>query len=103
MAAINLSPSQDALLDPYGRMRHTHQAAFYGITPEKARLGVGRMLINACEQAAIDNGFSKMEMGATLPGVPFYAKMGYQELNKIDLPLPDGEIMCVTGMGKQLK
>ncbi|HZX59960.1 MAG TPA: GNAT family N-acetyltransferase [Mucilaginibacter sp.] len=90
----------DPLLDPEkdaARIR-----AFF-VHPDKARLGVGRMLINACEQAALDNGFSKMEMGATLPGVPFYAKMGYHELNKIDLPLPDGEIMGIVKMGKQLK
>jgi N-acetylglutamate synthase-like GNAT family acetyltransferase len=92
----NADPLLDSLKDA-ARVR-----AFF-VHPDKARLGVGRMLINACEQAALDSGFCKMEMGATLPGVPFYAKMGYHELSKTDLPLLDGEIMCVTRMGKQLK
>jgi len=90
----------DPLLDPLNDAARIR--AFF-VHPGKARLGVGRMLLNACEQAALENGFSKMEMGATLPGVPFYAKMGYHELSKIDLPLPDGEIMLVTRMGKSLK
>jgi GNAT superfamily N-acetyltransferase len=90
----------DPLLDP--KKDAARIRAFF-VHPDKARLGVGRMLINACEQAALDNGFSKMEMGATLPGVPFYTKMAYHELNKIDLPLPDGEIMAIIRMGKQLK
>ncbi len=90
----------DPLLDPE---RDAARVRAFFAHPDKARQGVGQMLINACEQAALNNGFSKMEMGATLPGVPFYVKMGYHELNKIDLPLPDGEIMGIIRMGKQLK
>ncbi|MFI5159661.1 MAG: GNAT family N-acetyltransferase [Sphingobacteriales bacterium] len=87
-----LNPATDA-----ARIR-----AFF-VHPGKARLGVGRMLINACEQAAIENGFSKVEMGATLPGVPFYSAMGYHKAGAIQLPLPDGEIMGIIKMGKDLK
>ncbi len=90
----------DPLLDP---LKDAARIRAFFVHADKARLGVGRILINACEQAALDNGFSKMEMGATLPGVPFYARMGYNELDKIDLPLPDGEIMGIVKMGKHLK
>ena len=64
-----LNPATDA-----ARIR-----AFF-VHPGKARKGVGQLLISACEQAAIAHGFTRMEMGATLPGVPFYAKMGYAEM-----------------------
>jgi N-acetylglutamate synthase-like GNAT family acetyltransferase len=90
----------DPLLDP---LKDAARVRAFFVHPDKARFGVGRMLINACEQAALENGFSKMEMGATLPGVPFYTKMGYHELSKIDLPLPDGEVMGIVKMGKLLK
>lgn len=90
----------DPLLDP---LKDAARVRAFFVHPDKARLGVGRMLLNACERAALESGFGKMEMGATLPGVPFYAKMGYNELSKIDLPLPDGEIMGVVKMGKSLK
>jgi GNAT superfamily N-acetyltransferase len=90
----------DPLLDPEkdaARIR-----AFF-VHPGYARRGIGQMLINACEQAAVENGFGKMEMGATLSGVPFYAKMGYAELEDIKLLLPDGEVMGIVKMGKTLK
>ncbi|HJP62736.1 MAG TPA: GNAT family N-acetyltransferase [Mucilaginibacter sp.] len=86
-----LNPATDA-----ARVR-----AFF-VHPDNARKGVGQLLINACEQAAIANGFNRMEMGATLPGVPFYAKMGYTEMEQIKLPLPDGEEMGIVKMGKAL-
>jgi len=90
----------DPLLDP---LRDAARVRAFFVHPDKAKLGVGRLLIKACEQAALENGFSKMEMGATLPGVPFYAKMGYSELNKIELPFPDGEVMVIIKMGRYLK
>lgn len=90
----------DPLLDP---QRDAARIRAFFVHPGYARRGVGQMLINACEIAAVENGFSKMEMGATLPGVPFYAKMGYFELGNIKLPLPDGEVMGIVRMGKELK
>jgi len=89
----------DPLLDP---QKDAARIRAFFVHPGHARRGIGQMLIDACEQAAIENGFYKMEMGATLPGVPFYAKMGYTELEDIKLPLPDGEIMGVVRMGKEL-
>lgn len=89
----------DPLLDP---QKDAARIRAFFVHPAYARRGIGQLLINACEQAAIENGFRKMEMGATLPGVPFYAKMGYTELEEIKLPLPDGEVMGVVRMGKEL-
>jgi GNAT superfamily N-acetyltransferase len=90
----------DPLLDP---LKDAARIRAFFVHPDKARLGVGRLLINACEQAALENGFSKIEMGATLPGVPFYNAMGYHESETIQLPLPDGEIMGIIKMEKWLK
>ena len=90
----------DPLLDP--KKDAARVRAFF-VHPGKARRGVGQLLLNACEQAALANGFSRIEMGATLPGVPFYLAMGYSEIERIKLPLPDGEIMDVVKMGKDFK
>ncbi|MGZ3776149.1 MAG: GNAT family N-acetyltransferase [Mucilaginibacter sp.] len=90
----------DPLLDP---QKDAARIRAFFVHPGYARRGVGQMLINACETAAIENGFNKMEMGATLPGVPFYARMGYTELEDIKLPLPDGEVMGIVRMWKELK
>jgi len=57
-------------------------------------------LIDVCETAAKANGFTAMEMGATLPGVPLYAAMGYTEIERIDTVLPDGVEWEIVRMRK---
>ncbi|MDB5137080.1 MAG: family N-acetyltransferase [Mucilaginibacter sp.] len=90
---------EDPLLNPAtdaARIR-----AFF-VHPDWARKGIGRLLINICEKAAKNSGFTKMEIGATLPGVPLYEAMGYHTVKKIKVPLPDGEIFTVVNMKKDL-
>ena len=90
---------EDSLLDP-----HTEAArirAFF-VHPRWARRGIGGMVLEACERAAEDAGFSRLEMGATLTGVPFYRAKGYREEEELTVPLPDGESMTVVRMVKAL-
>jgi GNAT superfamily N-acetyltransferase len=90
---------EDPLLNPAidaARIR-----AFF-VHPDSARQGIGRTLINVCETAAQQYGFTKMELGATLPGVPLYEAMGYQAVKRIDVALPDGEVMGIVKMEKEL-
>ena len=57
----------------------------------------------ACvKKAALNNGFKKIELGATLPGVPLYEAMGYHAVTKIDVPMHDGEILEVIKMERIL-
>ena len=89
----------DVLLDPEkdaARIR-----AFF-THPKFARKGVGRALLEHCEEAARTDGFRRMEMAATLPGVPLYAAHGYVALDTIDVPLPEGQSIQVRRMAKQL-
>jgi|SRR6185437_10053593 len=88
---------EDPLLDP------EHDAArirAFFVHPDHARQGIGRQIINVCEAAAQNNGFSSFELGATLPGVPLYAAMGYQAIERIDARLPDGELLGIVRMRK---
>lgn len=62
------------LLDP-GRDAAKIRAFF--VAPQAARRGVGAALLKACEDAAAAAGFTRTELMATLPGVPFYAVHGY--------------------------
>jgi hypothetical protein len=39
------------------------------------------------------NGFTSFELGATLPGVPLYEAMGYYAVERIDVTLPDKELL----------
>lgn len=88
----------DPLLDPAtdaARIR-----AFF-VHADWARQGIGKKLIDICEQAAIAAGFSSLELGATLPGVPLYEALGYRPLTRIDEVLPDGELLGIVKMRKE--
>jgi GNAT superfamily N-acetyltransferase len=91
---------EDDLLDPHkdaARIR-----AFF-IHPDWARRGIGSMILEACETAARAAGFTRLEMGATLTGVPFYRAKGYTELERIEVPLENGASMPIVRMGKQVE
>ncbi|MEO6582642.1 MAG: GNAT family N-acetyltransferase [Sphingomicrobium sp.] len=45
--------------------------------PDFVRRGVGRLILQLCEQAAAAEGFSQVEMMATLSGEPLYSAAGY--------------------------
>lgn len=89
----------DDLLDP--NVDAARIRAFF-IHPDFARRGIGKQLIEACEQAAAAAGFRRLEMGATLPGEPMYRAVGYEVLERFDLPFPDGVILPLVRMGKDL-
>ena len=50
--------------------------AFF-IDPAHARKGIGRALLEHCEAAARERGFSRCELMATLPGLKLYRACGY--------------------------
>lgn len=88
-----------ALLDPKTdaarvRAMYTH--------PDHARRGIGRMVIDACERAAADAGFTRTELGATLPGVPLYEAVGYKEIERSDVTASNGVVVPVIRMGKAI-
>jgi GNAT superfamily N-acetyltransferase len=72
------SPGRDpALLDP--RTDPARVRAMY-THPAFARRGVGRLILFACEAAARAEGFGRVELAATLSGVPLYRQCGYGDL-----------------------
>lgn len=84
-----LDPSCDA-----ARIR-----AFF-VHPDYARRGLGSMILCACEDAAHAAGFHRLEMAATVTGVPFYRAHGYREEDRWELPFPGGGSMPVVRMVK---
>jgi GNAT superfamily N-acetyltransferase len=92
--------AEDNLLDPATEPARIR--AFF-IDPDFARRGIGRQLIEACEQAAVAAGFQTLEMGATLSGAPMYAAVGYEALEPIDIPMPDGEVLPIVRMRKTIE
>jgi GNAT superfamily N-acetyltransferase len=90
---------EDSLLDPAYDAAKIR--AFF-VHPEWARRGLGKMILEACEKAAVEAGFTRMEMGATLSGVPFYRAMGYAEVEKQSAPLSNGETLPIVRMAKEI-
>jgi GNAT superfamily N-acetyltransferase len=88
---------EDSLLDP-GRDAAKIRAFF--VHPAWARRGIGGMILEACEVAARAAGFRRLEMGATLTGVPFYRAKGYAELERVEAQLGDGLTLPIVRMGK---
>lgn len=88
---------EDSLLDPRvdaGKIR-----AFF-VHPAWARCGIGSLILEACENAARSAGFTRLEMGATLTGVPFYRIKGYTELETLQVALGDRTSMTIVRMAK---
>ena len=90
---------EDSLLDPATEAAKIR--AFF-MHPAWARRGIGGMILEACETAARAAGFRRLEMGATLTGVPFYRAKGYVELEKAEVPLGDGLTLPIVRMGKSM-
>lgn len=60
--------------------------------PDFARRGIGRMVLGLCEEAARKAGFGRVEMMATMAGVPLYRACGYRPVE----PLHSAEIDSVS-------
>lgn len=88
-----------ALLDPAKdaarvRAMYTH--------PDHTRKGVGRMVLDACEAAARAEGFSRVEMAATVGGVPLYRACGYHDIEPFEAVTSTGYRVPLVRMGKGL-
>jgi GNAT superfamily N-acetyltransferase len=93
-------PSREsALLDP--KVDAAKIRAFF-VHPGWTRLGIATKILETCEQVALAEGFRRFEMGATLTGVPLYLARGYQIIERIEVPLPNGLALPVVRMGKNV-
>ena len=67
------------------------------VRPDWTRRGLGRRIIDACEVAAAREGFTRLALLATLPGVPLYLACGFEPLEESDVALTDGvPLRCVA-------
>ncbi|MFT5311983.1 MAG: GNAT superfamily N-acetyltransferase [Paraglaciecola sp.] len=70
--------------------------------PSWIRCGVGSYLLDVSEALARDAGFKKIELGATLPGEPFYLARGYKEVARETNVAANGANNVVITMKKAL-
>src|SRR5882672_9120696 len=89
-----------ALLDPCKdaarvRAMYTH--------PSFTRRGVGRLILKLCEGAAACEGFSRVELAATLAGEPLYRACGYKDIERFAADTPSGISVPLIRMGKAIR
>jgi GNAT superfamily N-acetyltransferase len=89
---------EDTLLDP---KRDAAKIRAFFIHPAWARRGVGSRILEACEGAAREAGFTSYEMGATLTGAKLFGAKGYVAVEKIEVPLKNGLSLPVIHMAKR--
>ncbi|QGZ93985.1 GNAT family N-acetyltransferase [Terricaulis silvestris] len=89
----------DNLLDP--KVDAARVRAMY-THPDFTRRGVGRAVLAASEAAAKAEGFSRVELMATLSGEPLYRACGYVEIERVFSPPVDGVPVPLVRMGKPL-
>lgn len=90
---------EPALLDP--AVDAAKIRAMY-TDPAFARRGIGRMVLDLCEQAARDAGFARTEMMATRAGEPLYRAAGYLPVEAVESAPIDGVRVPLLRMEKRL-
>lgn len=70
--------------------------------PDFVRRGVGRLILELCEDAARGAGFARVELMATAAGVPLYRSCGYAPLGAGEDAEVDGVTVPLLRMGKAL-
>jgi GNAT superfamily N-acetyltransferase len=89
----------DDRLDP--RTEAARIRAFF-VHPDWARRGVARLLLAECERAARAEGFRRLELMATLTGIPFYEREGFAIVEDNDIELPGGVRFPLARMTRDL-
>jgi len=90
----------DPLLDP--AIEPARIRAFF-VDPRYARRGLGRALLEHCAAEAGREGFSALELMATLPGEPLYLALGFVPLERTAPVQPDGVALRMVRMRRALR
>lgn len=70
--------------------------------PDFTRRGIGRMVLELCERAAAREGFTHVELAATMAGLPLYRACGYQDIEPFETDTPSGVKVPLVRMGKRI-
>jgi GNAT superfamily N-acetyltransferase len=88
-----------ALLDP---ARDAARVRAMYTDPAHTRRGAGRMILDACEDAARRENFTRVELAATLAGEPLYRACGYEVIEPFVSRTSTGVEVPLLRMGKAL-
>jgi GNAT superfamily N-acetyltransferase len=66
------------------------------------RRGLGRRILDACAAAAKAEGFTRLALMATMPGLPLYTAYGFRMLERVDIRMPDGTVIDGASMDREI-
>jgi GNAT superfamily N-acetyltransferase len=87
----------DSLLNP---LTDSARVRAFFVHPDFARKGIGSHIMELCEKAILDFGFSSVRIVATLAGEPLYARFGYHVSRRYSISLHNGSHLPVVDMIK---
>jgi GNAT superfamily N-acetyltransferase len=87
------------LLDP---TREPAKVRAMFVRSDWTRRGLGRRIIEECESSARREGFKRLALMATLPGVPLYLACGFEAREECDVVLTDGVSLAAVAMEKEI-
>ncbi|MEX2252172.1 MAG: GNAT family N-acetyltransferase [Acidimicrobiia bacterium] len=64
--------------------------------------GLGRAILQAGHDAARSEGFKRLDLGATLPGVALYRAFGFREVEPFVVTMPDGVTLDAVAMERPI-
>ena len=67
------------------------------------RRGIGRAILESCENAARAEGFTTLALMATLPGEQLYRAWGFEEKQRVMIPMPDGIELAGVAMERPVR
>jgi GNAT superfamily N-acetyltransferase len=73
------------------------------VRPDWTRRGLGRRILEACEEAARHEGFRRLVLMSTLPGLPLYRAYDFRSLEEVEITLPDGVTLPCVSMDKPIE
>ena len=89
----------DRLLDPAAEPARVRAMFVRG---DWTRRGLGRAILDACEDAARAEGFTELVLGATLAGAPLYRAHGFEDVDVLSVEMLDGVHVDVVSMKKAI-
>lgn len=73
------------------------------VRSDRTRRGLGTRILDACEAAARAEGFRRLVLMATLPGIPLYVRSGFVETGRTQVVMPDGVTIECAAMERAVR
>jgi len=96
-AGSGSADEDDRVLEPASEAARVRAMFVRG---DRTRRGLGTRILATCAAAAKAEGFRRLILMATLPGLQLYSAWGFELVEEVDIPLEDGTLVAGARMEK---